>query len=700
MQRRTLGMFAISLLGLSACTSDDTSASDTSFTSGTEDEVGTDSADTASETGSGSSSSGTSDTTDSTTGDGDTTDSTTGDGDTTDSTDSTTGDPPCMIDDDCVGDPDGPICFEGACVPCTPDNDICELGYYCAPDNTCIVGCAIDEDCPDALVCGLDNICTGCVMDANCALGSICMDGDCVEGCTDQQPCPNMLACCTGDCVDPLNDFDFCGGCDADPCPDFPHASDVCDMGVCGMGDCDPGWNNCNGVQADGCETQSACACVPGSQIDCYSGFPANTEGVGLCQSGSRTCNAMGTGYGACIGEVTPVNEVCNNNQDDNCNAQVDENPDLDLDGWGACNNDCCDQISPDCITPGLVNPGAFEVGADLVDNNCDGMIDNVLPLCDQGLASNDANPLNYAKAIDLCQFTTENPPLAQKIWGVISGNFLLASGAGVPAANSRSIRSQYGTNVLPQAGQRLAVLSSGNASYTGQNNPAFAAFQIGTNTGTSSAAPADWLAANGNALPNAPGCPAAGGTTAYNPMMLKLRVRVPTNANSFSTKMFMYSAEYPEYVCTAFNDMVITLVDSTDPGNPNDKNIAIYTAMNNQEYPIGVNLVKAASGLFSQCQNGTISQCGAPSNYNGCVSTNGLLGTGFHTNIASGCGDNGMTGGGTGWLTMSGNVTPGETMEIRFVIFDIGDQFWDSLVLFDNWQWSVQAAQPGVTPG
>jgi hypothetical protein len=536
-------------------------------------------------------------------------------------------------------------------------------------------------------------------MDANCPLGSVCEAGDCVAGCTDQQPCPDMLACCDANCVDPLNDFDYCGGCDADPCPDFPNASDVCEMGMCAMGECDPNWNDCNGNQADGCETQAACACVPGSQIDCYSGFPADTENVGNCQSGTRTCNAMGTAYGACIGEIIPANEICNNNQDENCNGQTDENPDLDQDGWGACNNDCCDQISPDCITPAVVNPGAFEVAGDMVDNNCDGQIDNALPLCDQNLASNDANPLNYARAIDLCQFTTENPPLAQKVWGVISGNFFLASGAGIPSANSRSIRPQFGTNVLPQAGQRLALLSSGNASYPGQVNPAYIAWQTGSNTGTQSGAPADWLAANGNQFPNAPNCPGAGSTTAYNPIMLKLRVRVPTNANSFSTKMFFDSAEYPEYVCTSFNDLVVTLVDSTDNGNPADKNIAVYTTMNNQKYPIGVNLVKAAAGLFSQCTNGQISQCGVPSNYNGCTGTNLLTGTGFNV-AAAACGYNGNTGGGTGWLTMSGNVTPGETMEIRFIIFDIADGVWDSLVLFDNWQWSVQAAQPGVTPG
>jgi hypothetical protein len=47
----------------------------------------------------------------------------------------------------------------------------------------------------------------------------------------------------------------------------------------------------------------------------------------------------------------------------------------------------------------------------------------------------------------------------------------------------------------------------------------------------------------------------------------------------------------------------------------------------------------------------------------------------------------------------MAGNVVPGQTMEIRFVIWDTGDAIYDSLVLLDDWVWSVQASQPGVTP-
>jgi hypothetical protein len=719
MERRTLGFFAfalpITLLALSAC-SDDTTGATGGFTSAANTESAGDGdgdGNSATETAGNSMGDGDGDTQGDGDGDGDGDTQGDGDGDTQGDGDGDgepgdgdgdgdgdTGDPPCMSEADCA-DPNNPVCDldTGECVPCTPAEDVCDIGQYCDDTNNCVVGCLNDLDCPNELVCDVNNnTCTGCVEDMNCPLGSVCELGDCVPGCTDQQPCQDGFSCCGDTCQDLVNDPNNCGMCDF-VCPDYPNAEDLCNGGTCGLGPCIGNWNNCDGQPMNGCETQAQCLCQPGEQIDCYTGFPADTEGVGTCQSGTRTCNNNGTGYGACIGQVIPQLEICNSGADENCNGQVDENPDLDNDGWGVCDNDCCDQVNPDCSTPNLVNPGAFEFPGNVVDDNCDGMIDNALALCDGGLASNDANPLNYARAIDLCQFTTENPALPQKKWGVISGNFFLASGAGVPSANSRSIRAQFGTNVLPQAGQRLAVLSSGYASYPGQANPAYVAFQTGIDTGTFSASPADWLQANGGAIPNAPGCVGPGSTTAYNPMMLKLRVRVPTNANSFSTKMFFYSAEYPEYTCTAFNDMVLTLVDSSDNGNPNDKNIAIYTTMNNQEYPIGVNLVKAAAGLFSQCTNGVISQCGVPSNYNGCTGTNLLTGTGFNV-AAAACGYNGNTGGGTGWLTMSGNVTPGETMEIRFIIFDIADGVWDSLVLFDNWQWSVQAAQPGVTPG
>jgi hypothetical protein len=43
--------------------------------------------------------------------------------------------------------------------------------------------------------------------------------------------------------------------------------------------------------------------------------------------------------------------------------------------------------------------------------------------------------------------------------------------------------------------------------------------------------------------------------------------------------------------------------------------------------------------------------------------------------------------------------VEPGEIMEIRFIIFDVSDAYWDSLVLLDDWEWGLDESQPGVEP-
>ncbi len=584
---------------------------------------------------------------------------------------------------------------------CAPED--CEPGQYCnMGSGECEPGCDDEEDCQGETVCDLDaNVCTGCVSDGDCALGTVCNGGTCEPGCNDQQPCQEGFTCCTDICVDAINDPLNCGAC-GNECPDPGNTVPTCTEGMCGF-DCAEDYENCDGDAANGCENLGTCLCTPGDTQDCYTGLP-QTEGVGECQAGTQTCNNNGTGWGPCEGEVLPLGEdICNNNADDNCDGVVDEDPDSDNDGYTVCGGDCCDAIGPNCQNPDLVNPGAFEVDGNDVDDDCDGTKDNPVPICDNNLASNTQNGDDYARAIDLCQFTTENAQGADKIWGVISGvgGLRQPSGNDGESNNGHSVRNGFGSNITNSKGQRLAVLSSGHAAdNAGDNNPNFAPFETGVNTGPDQTAPADWLAANGGSFPNAPGCPISGNTNANDGQMLRLRVRVPTNANSFTVKFFFFSAEYPEYVCTSFNDFFVTLVDSNDNENPADKNIAIYAEGNNQ-WPVGVNLVSAAPNLFAVCDNGNIGCAGGPNvPYNGCNQGENLLtGTGFDLN-AGACSGNDDVGGGTGWLIMSGNVTPGETMEIRFAIWDTGDSVWDSLVLLDHWEWSVQASEPGIQPG
>jgi hypothetical protein len=46
---------------------------------------------------------------------------------------------------------------------------------------------------------------------------------------------------------------------------------------------------------------------------------------VGICIGGTKTCNAQGTAYGSCVGEVTPQAETCATSYDDNCNGVINE---------------------------------------------------------------------------------------------------------------------------------------------------------------------------------------------------------------------------------------------------------------------------------------------------------------------------------------------------------------------------------------
>jgi len=158
----------------------------------------------------------------------------------------------------------------------------------------------------------------------------------------------------------------------------------------------------------------------------------------------------------------------------------------------------------------------------------------------------------------------------------------------------------------------------------------------------------------------------------------LKARIRVPTNALSFSYNFKFYSAEFPEFLCYDFNDFFVTLLTSSEPSIPADKNIA-FDANNN---PVSVN-----NAFFQVC----FPPMGSPPGT--CpAGTLELAGTGM-----GGWGTNVKDGGGTVWLTNDSPVIPGETIELEFIIWDSGDPNVDSLVLLDRFRWNVTPSEVGV---
>jgi hypothetical protein len=117
-------------------------------------------------------------------------------------------------------------------------------------------------------------------------------------------------------------------------------------------------------------------------------------------------------------------------------------------------------------------------------------------------------------------------------------------------------------------------------------------------------------------------------------------------------------SAEYPEFVCTTFDDTFIAHLDSE-------------AYRGNVSFDEAGNRVSINNGFFDVCP--TVD--GPP-----CNGAGDLVGTGFES-----------VGGGTGWLTTTTPVAPGEKLTLTFMIWDEGDHIYDSLVLLDDFRWGVQ---------
>jgi len=369
---------------------------------------------------------------------------------------------------------------------------------------------------------------------------------------------------------------------------------------------------------------------------------------------------------------------------------------DADGDGWSPAQGDCCDAPSDGCPVPALVNPGAFDFVDDGIDDDCNGETDDGGGVCDQALASDSSIAADYAKALDLCRVTTESASAPERRFGLISASFALADGTGNPAAASRAIRSTFG-GAAAQRGSSMIVLSTGHAAAPGQTNPDFAPFEPGSSVGTSSSVPTDWLEANGGELPTAPGCPSPPDSMARDVVMWTLRFRVPTNARSFRLAVNLLTAEFPEWVCSAYNDRFVVLLDSAASANPSDRNLAVYEAPGNLRYPVGINLAHGDTGLFRQCRNGVIGCNTAESgNISTCADTAELLGSGFDE-PSPGCQDPDTVGGGTGWLLIRGNVVPGEIAELRIALWDSGDGIYDTVVLLDDLEWGPDPVIAGA---
>jgi len=345
--------------------------------------------------------------------------------------------------------------------------------------------------------------------------------------------------------------------------------------------------------------------------------------------------------------------------------SMCDPAPDGDLDGDGFTPNggDCND------CEPG-VNPNAIEIVGIGGDENCDGSIDEKLPPCDEAVSMDNQNTEQVLRAIELCK-----PSSGEKDWGIIGSFWAMPDGVSPLPANPQSfhlghgVLTDFGPNMLPRAGKRVLSLSSGTARRP--NDPGYQApsgFNKQYNHPPAAGFPKE-----------DPGCPNSVSGQANDGTALAVSLRVPSNVHGFSYDFSFYAWDFPQYVCSTFNDVFFSVLTPQLAGQP-DANIGY----DEKGHPV---TLSSANFRVCGCQSGPPCAGGGGKMYDCALGTAQLLGTGFDEMSES-------SRGATGWLTTRVPVEPGSSISIRWGVYDAGDGIADATAILDNWQWLTT---PGV---
>ena len=341
-----------------------------------------------------------------------------------------------------------------------------------------------------------------------------------------------------------------------------------------------------------------------------------------------------------------------------------DPNKDNDGDGWTGANgdcNDCTDQISP----------GAQDYTGNNIDEDCDGNADNNPTGCDGNIdvASND--PIAAAKAFGICKMSKNNG------WGLLSAKYVTSDGQPLddfqfdPEGLGHGILDGFGPKVNPQEGSKLLALSSGTARQP--TDPGYESVD-GYDKGYSNNAPPGYPK-------ESPSCPNVITGEPHDSAGLLINVRAPTNAKSLKFNLNFYTYEFPNFVCSTFNDFFVAILDPHPQGQP-DGNISFDSQGN---------LISVNAGFLQVCTP----QMAGGKNFDCPLGHDQLLGTGFDESFGLPS-DNSAA---TGWLQTTSPIAPGSDIQLLFAVWDSGDGVLDSTVLLDNFSFDVTGADTVTTP-
>jgi hypothetical protein len=350
----------------------------------------------------------------------------------------------------------------------------------------------------------------------------------------------------------------------------------------------------------------------------------------------------------------------------------------------------------------GILGGGGPDDGTSAAMPSSGGAVD-ATAACDTGLAVDDGDAASFAKAIGIC--TT----VAQQGFGLVSATYSKAYGSTAPPhAGQWGLLPKFGDVIRPREGSTLGALSTGYAREF-DNPQGQLVNQRGRCdwSGLPGACPVGIASDFVNSSPDGPlegmnyptgvappGFPQSGQNCIQdnnvNDMIdVKLVLKAPMDATGFQFDFDFYSSEWPNFVCSTFNDAFVAYLTSSGLTN----NVSFDPNKN----PVAVN-----NNYFDRCTQGTPLGCNrtdgdqpdAPLSSSTCAGGAAeLAGTGYASTAKTLC-NNGSDvtatlGGATGWLTTQAPIKPGEQFTLEFMIWDAGDGILDSTVLIDHFQWT-----------
>lgn len=347
----------------------------------------------------------------------------------------------------------------------------------------------------------------------------------------------------------------------------------------------------------------------------------------------------------------------------------------------GDC-NDCDPNVGPNAVEVIAAASGEGGAAPEPIDEDCDGEVDNIASPCDTGLVIDTSNPMDGAKAVELCKVSS-----GPTDWGVAEAQWVMPDGAAPPGGAQlvnfhlgHGVLPKFGTNVNVQTGSNMLALSSGTA-----RNP--------TDPGYQSVNGFDKQITGGSpqGFPKeSPACPGTITGTPHDGAALEVSIRTPANAQGFSFNFNFFTFEWPGFVCSSYNDFFVAML-SPIPAGQADGNISF----DSQGNPVSVN-----NAFLEVCGCGT----GNPPAPPGCnaggklfpcpLGNTSLMGTGFGSDDPMSFGQD---HGSTYWLQTTAPVAPNSLITIRWGVYDSGDGVLDTTTLVDNWQW---LATPGTGVG